>query len=294
MECFHPSYAGSGLGQRQEFSDMKRFHDSRFARRVPAGVPDRRGSTIVVVIALLLALTFLGIVGYTIGTQEHSNASYFLEAHKSYEPIGGESLFDFGLRQLILGTRLEERQSALHGGQLSLLPTMFGWDMAPYSGEGVNLVMDASGDIFVDQNYDTMDDNDDTLLELNRAPFSRDPADLNVGAVDQSGYPSPDAGYTYWDNNSPFLAYVNKDHLYDPNLYDPNNPVRLFIPSFHRPQYLRSRIFDPASNQYVSVAANAWYTDPLTQRRVLRPHAGHRAVDKDGNVTNVPRFVSHR
>ena len=70
------------------------------------------------VIALLLALTFLGLVGYTIGTQEHGNATYFSDAAKEFEfPISRDELFDWSLRQIILGTyQHEERQSACTAG----------------------------------------------------------------------------------------------------------------------------------------------------------------------------------
>ncbi len=102
---------------------MKRFRwfplakQAASARRPKrAGRHDRNGSTIVVVIALLLALTFLGIVGYTIGTQEQGNAEYFSDAAKPTD-FGSsgpsqDTLFDWGLRQLIVGTRQTERQSA--------------------------------------------------------------------------------------------------------------------------------------------------------------------------------------
>ena len=252
-----------------------------------------KGSTIVVVIALLLALTFLGIVGYTIGVQEHGNATYFSDAAKIYDSgLSRDDLFDWGLRQVILGTRLEERQSALHGGHMSLLATLFGRDTAPYSGQGVNLHMNGAR-IFADYNdNETDDDNATALLEINRAPYARSdimvPDPNNPGnmipdttAVNQNGYPEPDPGYTYWDNNSPFLAYVNEQHAYG---YNGGNINPLYIPSFHRPQYLRSS----------GVAAADWYTDPDTQRRVLRPHREHRAVANDGSgiVTDIKRFVS--
>src|SRR5688500_893697 len=124
------------------FSPTRRTR--QFAKGRPVGMPQasaRKGSTIVVVIALLLALTFLGIVAYTIGVQEHSNATYFSDAAKEFEfGVTRDALFDWSLRQIILGTyQHEERQSALHGGHLSLLPTMFGDNATPYDGEGVHL-----------------------------------------------------------------------------------------------------------------------------------------------------------
>lgn len=260
---------------------MRRLTRFTRIRRKPTGQASapssrRQGSTIVVVLALLLALTFLGIVGYTIGTQEYSNAEYFSDAGKVYE--GGltrDDCFNWGLRQVILGTRLEERQSALHGGHMSLMATLLGDDMAPYTGEGIHLGMQPSGTIFVDQDHDPSTAESDALLEINRAPFANG---AGSGAVDQTNAPTPDVDYTYWDINNPFLAYVSTEHLYNPTTQN-----RLVIPSFHRPQYLRS----------TTVAANQWYTDATTERRVLRPHREHRAVATDGSglVTDVPRFV---
>lgn len=280
------------------------FSNRRLTAPAAAGAGSRKGSTIVVVIALLLALTFLGIVGYTIGTQESSNAEYFSDGAKKVNfGVSRDVLFDWGLRQIILGTRLNERQSALHGGHMSLMATMLGDDLAPFNGQGINFHMKngqgtntPAGEIFVDQNYNgANDDNIDLdgdpmtneaylLMELNRAPFANG---FGV-ALDQSLFPGPDVGYSYWDNNSPFLAFINNNMSPRSGSYpvDNNGASRtVVLPSYHRPQYLRSM---------AGVTPDQWYSSPLTQARVLRPHVEHRAVASNGQVTGVRRFISTR
>ncbi len=267
----------------------------RFAKLSPpsrptmwAKTPPRRGSTIVVVIALLLALTFLGLVGYSIGTQEFSNATYFSDSAGDTSAsdggsfgISSDSLFDWSLRQIILGTYQDsERQSALHGGHLSLLPTMYGINAVPYDGEGTHLAWAAGNNIIVDQNYDgAADATSAALLELNRAPYSGGPGAAITNQAQGTGYPAPDVGYNYWDINSPYLAYNSTQHV----INSTGLTTTMRIPSFHRPQYLRA----------TGVPANQWYSSNQTTRRVLRPHQEHRAVDTNGVVTNTRRFISN-
>lgn len=269
---------------------LRWFSPIRRTRPIAKGQPEasnRRGSTIVVVIALLLALTFLGIVGYTIGVQEHGNATYFSDAAKEFDfGVTRDALFDWSLRQIILGTyQHEERQSALHGGHMSLLATMFGDNATPYDGEGVHLAYDAGGNLIVDQDFNPSTSEASFIAELNRAPFS---GGANAVILDQSinsGYPQPDVGYNYWDINSPYLAYVKEGHVWGANgeVTDANgNLVRVALPSYHRPQYLR----------HTGISADQWYTDPTTQRMVLRPHVEHRAIADNGTVTDTRRFVS--
>ena len=66
---------------------------------------DRRGSVIVVVIALLSALMFLGFVFFSLSSQENENAEYFKEASKVIEPLDFDpnDIFDCFLEQMILG-----------------------------------------------------------------------------------------------------------------------------------------------------------------------------------------------
>ncbi len=102
---------------------------------------------------------------------------------------------------------------------------------------------------------------------------------------DRSGgpasYPAPDVDYTYWDNNSPFLAYANEQHIYNSG----GSTTHVVLPSYHRPQYLRSL----ASS---GITPADWYRDSSTVGRVMRPHVEHLAVAPNGEVTNTKRFIS--
>ncbi len=119
------------------------------AKQTTSAKSQREGSTIVVVIALLLALTFLGLVGYTIGTQEVGNAEYFSDAsHNAEFGISRDELFDWGLRQVILGTYQDEERQKRAARRAHVVD---GHDvrlrLTPYTGEGVHLHMNR-GNIF--------------------------------------------------------------------------------------------------------------------------------------------------
>ena len=237
---------------------------------------DRRGSTLVIVVALLGMLTLLGILTYTITSQEEVSAEYFADASKVTESFAeADLLFDHALRQLIIGTEQNERHSVLHGGRASLLPTMFGRDLQPFSGMGVTLGWNTgSNTVYVDQDLDGSSDNSH-LLEMNTSPVAQGSIpDMNSSTA---GYPDPDVDYTYPDINSPWLGL--RAEVPDSSN---NGTVPVVIPSFHRPQYLRS---------LSSVPASQWYTSSTTRDRVFRAHKEHKAVASDGTVTNVSRYV---
>src|SRR5262249_33440153 len=149
------------------------------------------------------------------------------------------------LRQIIIGPSITEKQSALYGGNKSLLPTMFGRDMATFNGQGVNWIWNTgTNQPSVDQNYDNAPDSPlatvDTIpllqLNLSAAAQGPTPVDLNNFPAAGSLYPDPDTNTTYPDINSAFLSY---DALV-PNPGSPTLPTRVIIPSFHRPQLLRN------------------------------------------------------
>src|SRR5690606_3012730 len=96
------------------------------------------------------------------------------------DDLGPDVYFDFALRQIILGPHNDyEKQSALYGGRMSLLATMFGRDLTPYNGGGVNLMWNVNADF------------------TNNVPFVNVDMD-NDGAVD-----SPSNIYLLSINNSP-------------------------------------------------------------------------------------------
>ncbi|QDT37538.1 hypothetical protein [Stratiformator vulcanicus] len=249
----------------------------------PCGSP-RRGSVIVVVLGLLGMMLILGFVFFTIASQEEQSAQYFAETAK--EPrsleLDATALFDHALEQLILGPEDGLYNSALWGGRASLLATLVGTDLQPFDGGGVNLVMDTSGTVAVpsvDADYNGSPDGASTqfALELNQSPVANNRGDadddqLTTGALTSTRLPQPDVNYTYPDINSPFLAYRG---------IEPSTGQEVIIPSFHRPQYLRSSA-DPDST--------TWYNTAALSSRVMRPHADHIAYLNDGTRSGEDRF----
>lgn len=126
----------------------------------------RAGSTLIVVLALLGLLALLGIAFARFALQEDESADYYTDSTKKNEdsepPI--DDVFNEVLAQLVLGAYDSEDingngvmdpgedingngvldrgnvNSAMFGGRHSLLGTMFGRDLSPYSGHGLNLV----------------------------------------------------------------------------------------------------------------------------------------------------------
>ena len=249
----------------------------------------RRGSVLVVVLALLGALMLLGFLFYTIASQERENARYFSASKKFYSAgLSPDELFDFALEQIITGPQDDYANSALWGGRHSLLASMFSNDLVPYNGAGVNVINGAGNVPLVDQGYDGTGDTPpnstgsdsyigDDHLVLDMAGFT---AATNTNPVT---FPAPDVGYSYPDINSPFLAYVG---------VEPVTGNKVVIPSFHRPQYLRG-LFSGAIPGY-SVAADQWYINDKTLPYVLRPHKARELRTYNAgavaNVTATKRF----
>lgn len=238
----------------------------------------RRGSTLLVVIALLAMLSLLGVVFYTFASQEQRSAQFFAEAalNEADPGLDADVLFNWGLQQLIVGPDDGLYNSALHGKGQSLLPNMFGSDVHPFNGRGVNVIMDGSGIVAVDQDHDGVADADQSLLALNRSRVAH-------GGVAPT-YPEPDVDYTSPDFNNLFLAY-------DGYTLFGGNIRRVIIPSFLRPQFLRNR----SSGAHIS----DWYEndgsinpDDDTRLMVLRPHPAHLFIHPDGTVSTTNRFTS--
>lgn len=255
----------------------------------------RRGSTLLIVIALLAMLSLLGVVFYTFASQEERSAQYFTEAAINDADAGldADVLFNWGLRQLIVGPDDQYYNSALHGRWHSMLPKMFGSDVHPFNGQGINVVMDGSatpGRIFIDQNYDGIDDAtqgglgldvNEELLSLNHSRAAH--GGTLPFALRSENIPEPDVDYTSPDINNLFLAY-------DGYTLDGGTIRRVVIPSFLRPQYLR----DTSTGDHI----DDWYAnnstvvpEKNTSKRVLRPHPGHVFVDPGGTATTTPRFT---
>jgi len=253
-------------------------------------VPDTRGgSTLLVVIALLAMLSLLGVVFYTFASQEERSAQYFTEAALNEADPGLDSdvLFNWGLQQLIVGPDDELYNSALYGKRHSLLTNMFGNDLHPFNGQGINVIMESSSDtspglVHVDQNYTgntSTGSGDQNFLALNHsygAHGGSQPPSWN-------SFPLPDVDYTAPDINNLFLAY-------DGYTLDGGALRRVIIPSFVRPQFFRDR----SAGSHV----DDWYEndgslnpDQETTLNVLRPHPAHLFIDPGGNsVGTTKRF----
>jgi len=257
----------------------------RLGRPIRRMTRSRRGTVIIIVLALLGMLAFLGFFVLGITSESNQSATYFANSPtaKNLNPaFDANAFFNDILRQIIIGPSVSEKQSVLWGGTNSLLPTMFGRDMAAYNGQGINLIWNGATNLpAIDRNYDNAPDvvtaGQPNLLQLNYSPGAQPTlVNFNTFSTDVPVYPDPDTNTTYPDRNSPFLSY---DALI-PNGTNP--PLRVIIPSFHRPQLLRN-LAPPAT----------WYTAAATAPYVLHPHVQHMAISSSGTITTTQRFVSN-
>lgn len=303
---------------------------------------DRRGSTILVVMALMGMLATIGFLFYTFSAQERSNANYFADGHKNTSTgLDPDTLWDWALEQLIVGPpRLQLRQnntnyslgdtiyyssdspltiigsstlayrciqagttggspptsfsqtignwttdgsviwqtvsslaeSALTGSRHSLVPTVVGTNLHPYNSAGIHLGSN-NGLPFVDQDYDGQQDAANattpygqTLLQINHSLAANGGVPRNLAATSTlPGWPDPGVDYTYPDINNVYLSYTgtSMDSL-------GGNQTQVIIPSFHRPQLLRTTSGAPITN---------WQTVAQTSAQVLRPHPSHTLAD---------------
>ena len=181
-------------------------------------VTRRRGSTLIIVIALLGLLAFTGMVFFSFASQERAAAEYFSEAAKA-EVDEPDNVWDHPLRHIISGpsNRPSERGSISRSStkRHSLVSGLVGSDMSPHSGEGVHLIMeddpitaDTTAVPRVDMDWDgTASDEDadgpqaDTqgLLDFVDSPAARLGNEIRTEAV-----PAPDVDYTYPDINNLF------------------------------------------------------------------------------------------
>ncbi len=251
----------------------------------------RRGSTLLVVLAMLGMLMLLGMLYFTFATQEQHNATNFAEAAKRLDDPGDDidAIFDMSMRQLIQGSYDYEKNSAIWGPRNSIITSLLGRDLQPYSGEGVNLIRknsDATG-LVVDQNRD--DTADAIVPGYDLREINDSPAVLHTGVPPLferrvTVMTAPDADYTAADINSVWLAYDG--WTLDFSSFPPTK-VRVVKPSFHRPELLR--LMDSA-NQWVPVPN--WSTAPGAGARQFRPHPDNLYVWRQNtSVTPEKRFL---
>ncbi len=221
---------------------------------------ERRGSTLLIVLVLMAMLASLGVIFYIFAAQERASANYYSDAAKVKQfDIDADTLFDFGVRQLIEGPPSSSfRNSALSYRRHALLPNMLGLDasgskldFAPFNGVAF---------VPADALYNLINDSDGANPNNIRRP-----ADLA----------NRDPEYTYPDVNNVFLSYDGYEPFGTGYSGGTNDGAlgrrRIIIPSFHRPQ-ITSIKGSHATPWFTSAAAN----------EVLRPHVGHQYVGSRG------------
>lgn len=219
----------------------------------------RRGSTLLVVVALMGMLSLLGVMFFAFASQEEENAKNFHEAAKViYDPdLGPDVYFNWALRQLIIGpSRTDERNSALWGSRMSLLPNAYGNDVHPHSGTGVSISQIAQFNgsgvltdlsppgVDLDRNgvfdpfraaNDVNENGVHDFLELNQSPAANvlvinpgNPLQNEARYFSTDMLPEPDVDYTYPDINNVALAYhgwtVAVEDLNGNGILDANEP----------------------------------------------------------------------
>lgn len=261
---------------------------------------------IIVVIALLMALMFLGLVFYEFTSMEKNAAEAAARNSERDDQVDlpYPEVAESALQQLIIGAPYDAKNSALSFGD-SMIEDLLGRfdpvtrslnDTAPHSGRGI--LIWATGDtapgdgypdagtpaeIQFDVNNDGTPDWDGTNFVLNFSP----PANLgyNDGAFDAAwggsalvyaDFLESDQGYTYPDINSPWLAQ-------DFYLLDSSGTLHHVIkPSFFFPQYFPD---------YRAGGSFTGLTDTSgsgTERQVLSPHIDHVVAGPSA----LPRYLT--
>lgn len=230
---------------------------------------ERRGSTLLIVLVLMAMLASLGVIFYVFAAQERASANFYSDAAKVKQfDISADTLFDFGVRQLIEGPEIGKfRNSALSNRRHALLPNMLGLgtdgkklDFAPYNGMAF---------VPADLLYTSINDSDGA----NPNQMKR-PQDLA----------NRDPDYTYPDNNNVFLHYDGYEPFGTGYAGGSNDGAlgrrRIIIPSFHRPQNATIK----------GTHATPWFTS-APANEVLRPHLGHQYVGSQG-PTGTSRYLT--
>ncbi|WP_437186340.1 hypothetical protein SH668x_003489 [Planctomicrobium sp. SH668] len=258
------------------------------------------GAVIIVVLSLLTTLLFLGLFFYNWTTQEVANSQNFANADirlaRKVNPI---PTFNIAAEQLLVGTKENSYPfSAFYGGRLSMLSHVIGrisgaddelrpTDLTVGNGTGIltRYTVDADGLPMFDANGVPQDfrwvyPNSTIYPIVLTGEFNYDRFEINFSRLVPAGITpqfQPDAGYTYPDINSPFLAYEEDAH--DPTSSD-TAKRRVLIPSFFRPQ-----LFPQLRASSGPGLFNNLYTDPAFQAQVLRPHRSH-------GYASQPRYLS--
>lgn len=278
----------------------------------------RRGSTLLIVLSLLSILAFLGMVFYTLASQERAAAEFFSEAAKT-PVVSPDDPFPHALRQILLGPTNFEKNSVLYSPtqRHSVVSNMVGNDLAAFTGIGNRTIYQSDNMApdyqlpMIDNNYDGDNDFpiatvDQWLNPLNYVDSYAAWGDVGSwagGTVNEAdlrtarqGFNQPDAPYTYPDINNLFLAFRgwairdNGSSVTDPTLRYERVPV--IIPSFMRPSAMKSSTSNGPGGTNTLTDVD-WFDEsahPAYGTRSFRPHASH-IVGLDSGGTPVRRFL---
>lgn len=243
----------------------KLLNQMRSSRSLPPE-RSRRGSTLVIMLALLGLLSFMGVVFYKFAAQERAASEYFSEAakHAVDQP---PNVFDHMLRHVIVGPTdsLADRASILrsYNRRHSMIGNLIGNDVQPHTGEGIRLTqptgITGAARFRIWNNIPVVDQNQDGFPDVvegggNRLNDWLEFVDSFVAQTHNGWYergwgdnqnrplpPSPDVDYTYPDINNLFLAYRGygiRDN--GPGRTPRFEQIPVIIPSFFRPQYMKT------------------------------------------------------
>jgi hypothetical protein len=276
---------------------------------------NRRGSTLIIVIALLGLLAFTGMIFFSFSSQERSAAEYFNEAAKD-EVDSPDNVFDHPLRHIIAGpnNRPSEIRSVVWSPDRrhSMATGVIGKDMAAFSGEGIHLIYEDDPNTAlttlvprVDMDWDGTASDEDGVpgTEINNQTllnFVDSPAARGGSQVRPERIPAPDVDYTYPDINNLFLAYKGWAIRDNGSSVTPRyERVPIIIPSFFRPAYMKTEGANGPSGSIVPTDLN-WASsfDGVTRStakfggRSFRPHPSHIVGFQADGVTPVFRYLT--
>ncbi|MEO2019483.1 MAG: hypothetical protein ABGZ53_34540, partial [Fuerstiella sp.] len=280
---------------------MKRNVNRRLSKRTDR----RRGSTLLIVLALLGLLAFTGMVFYTFSAQERAAAEYFSEAAKATVDVPDDP-FPWALEQILTGANDNQKSSVLWSPRRrhAMLQNVVGYDAVPHSDTGINVGRTAAGlpIVWQDLNNDGSPDTFanlglnnplnyvDSLVAWGGAPFGVDePGLYNARGANASiagPFPAPGVDYTYPDINNIFLGYRGWAIRDNGAAHQPANEryqrVPVFIPSFMRPALLKSSTVSGPGGTPAVMDEDWWDHSAATGRpefsvRSMRPSEHHIA-----------------
>lgn len=263
----------------------------------------RRGSSLLIVLALLGLLTLLGLIFFTFANQERLSAEYFSEAANN-EPDAADDGHQEAIRQILLGAGRNRRNSVLFG-RSGIVSNLVGTDSRPNSGTGINIIYWDDPNQAGVQRIPVVDQDRDGQPDAG-FPDGR-PSQIQLGNMvdsavahngvfrDPNALPAADGGTTYPDQNSPFLSYSGYAYRLAQNGSGNLTPqlIPVIIPSYMRPGLHRT-------GSENSVTSTNWHGPGNGFGGIsFRPHRSHVFVTREGQTLTDPdtglpyrRFIS--